>query len=110
MDEMRQVSRTVATVVLLLLILPRPAKLHIGIDKSAELEKIENNIEYTFGSMEKQLEAGNEIDLEDSNLLSKAFVQLGNYVTKETKRKSNITIKLPSETKKLIMDILSGLL
>ncbi|KAI8045122.1 hypothetical protein M5D96_001301 [Drosophila gunungcola] len=73
MDGMRQVSRTVATVVLLLLILPRPAKLNIRIDKSAELEKIEHKIEYTMGSMERQSEAGNEIDLEDSNLISKTF-------------------------------------
>ncbi|XP_017076143.1 uncharacterized protein LOC108111267 [Drosophila eugracilis] len=84
MDEMRQVSRTVATVALLLLILPRPALLYGQSEESHEGEQIEHEIEGAMGNMERHFESGNGINHRESNAISKAFVKLGRYIKKKT--------------------------
>uniref|UniRef100_A0A6P4EIL0 Uncharacterized protein LOC108043741 n=1 Tax=Drosophila rhopaloa TaxID=1041015 RepID=A0A6P4EIL0_DRORH len=107
MDEMMQVSGTVATVALLLLILTQLPEIQSRL--SNEAIKITHNIDAAMGSMERNFEAGFGIDSEESRIISDTFAKLGDYIKKETNQIRN-QITLPKGTKNLILDILSNLL
>nr|XP_036677666.1 uncharacterized protein LOC108020588 [Drosophila suzukii] len=88
---MRQVTQTVAIVGLFLLTFSKSAKLNNHSEESKEIGRIESNIEASMGNMEKHFEEGNGIDGEQSRVISKAFVKLGDFIKKKTEhnRKSN---------------------
>jgi len=75
-DEMRQVTQTVAIVGLFLLTFSQSSKLINHSEESKEIGRIESNIEASMGNMAKHFEEGNGIDGKQSRVISKAFVSL----------------------------------
>ncbi|XP_016950981.1 uncharacterized protein LOC108025182 isoform X2 [Drosophila biarmipes] len=87
-DEMQQVTQTVAVAGLLLFACTQSAKLNNQSEESLEIGKIENSIEASMGYMAKRFEEGNGIDGKHSRVILKAF-KLGDFIKKKTQH--NVT-------------------